>query len=63
MGYQITVSKEGVNVLGTAGTVLNNLIYHSDYNTLKYHIDGTFNLAMTLAMEKVFPEPVTPRRV
>jgi len=40
MVQAIKVSKQGVDVLGTAGTVPNNLIFDSNYNTFKIVKEG-----------------------
>lgn len=42
MTYQIKVSKQGIDVLGTGGTVPNNLIFDSNLNTFKIVASGTF---------------------
>lgn len=44
MGYKIAVSKSRFNVL--TETDPNNLIFSSDYNTLKYDIAGTLSFSM-----------------
>jgi len=44
MGYKIAISKAGYNVL--TETDPNNLIFSSDYNTLKYDIAGTLSFNM-----------------
>lgn len=41
MSQVMKVSKEGYDVMGTAGTVPNNLNYSSEYNTLKYYTAGS----------------------
>lgn len=42
----IKVSKQGIDVIGTAGTVPNNLIFDGQYNTFKilYQGIGTLNI-------------------
>jgi hypothetical protein len=42
MAYKLRISKSGYNVL--TETNLNNIIFDSDYNTLKYHSSGSVNL-------------------
>ena len=49
MSQVIAVSKEGIDVSGTAGTVPNNLNYSSAYNTLKYYTSGSVQLSATAA--------------
>ena len=39
----LKISKAGVNVV--TGTAPDNLIFSSDYNTLKYHLSGTINVS------------------
>lgn len=45
MAYKIVISKVGYNVL--TETDPNNLIFSSDYNTLKYYASGLLNLTFT----------------
>jgi len=47
MSDDIRISKQGIDVLGTAGTVPNNLIFHSSYNTFKILAEGTTNISYT----------------
>jgi len=49
MNQIIRVSKDNIDVLGTAGTAPNNLNYSSDYNTLKYYADGTLQIVVNRA--------------
>lgn len=44
MSYAIKASKANINAI--TETALDNLSYHSDYNTLKYHLSGTTNLTI-----------------
>ena len=44
MAYKIAISKPGFNVL--TETDPNNLIFSSDFNTLKYDISGTVSFSM-----------------
>lgn len=41
MTQLIRISKQGINVLGTTGTVPNNLIFDSEINTFKIVATGT----------------------
>jgi len=41
MGQKIRVSKSGFNVL--TETSLDNVVYDSDYDTLKYYVSGSVN--------------------
>lgn len=45
MGFKISTSKDGFDVLGTAITNPNNVNYDSDYNTLKYYSQGSIQVA------------------
>lgn len=45
MTYKIAIAKSTVNVL--TETDPNNLIFSSDYNTLKYYTSGTITLSVT----------------
>ncbi len=47
MAYKLNISKPGFNVL--TETDPNNLIFSSDYNTLKYFISGTITLVYNSA--------------
>lgn len=44
MGYKIRVAKDGYNV--ETETNLNNIVYDSDYDTLKYYVSGTGSLVV-----------------
>ncbi len=47
MSEKIAITKAGYDILGTAGTVVENLTYSSDYNTLKYYTSGSASLTLT----------------
>jgi len=47
MSDDIRISKQGIDVLGTAGTIPNNLIFHSSYNTFKILAEGTVGISYT----------------
>ena len=47
MSQIIRISKQGIDVLGTAGTVPNNLISDSDLNTFKILTTGTVSVSYT----------------
>lgn len=51
MTQVIKISKTNIDALGTAGTVPDNLIFSSDYNTLKYYAVGS----TTLSGSAVYP--------
>lgn len=44
MAYKLAISKAGYNVLTETGP--NNLIFSSDYNTLKYYSSGSLSLSV-----------------
>lgn len=49
MSQVIAVSKDNIDVVGTAGTIPNNLNYSSAYNTLKYYTAGSTTLTTSAA--------------
>lgn len=51
MSYEIVVSKPGNNVLTT--TAPDDLIYSSQYNTLKYHAQGSISVTLTAGTPSV----------
>lgn len=50
MSFKIAASKDNIDVMGTTGTVPNNLTYSSDYNTLKYYAQGSLTVAGSAAV-------------
>lgn len=45
----VKVSKAGIDVLGTVGTVPNNLIFDSQFNTFKILAEGTTSLTLGMS--------------
>lgn len=46
MAYKLVISKPGYNVL--TETDNNNLVFSSDYNTLKYYTNGSINVGVNV---------------
>jgi len=46
MTQALVVSKDGIDALGTAISNPNNVIFSSEYNTLKYYLSGTLALSI-----------------
>lgn len=47
MAYKLRVSKAGFNAISESN--LNNIVYDSDYDTLKYYSNGSINLPVNAA--------------
>ncbi len=57
MGYKIAISKSGFNVL--TETNPDNLIFSSDYNTLKYYVSGSGSVTITASGAGQFDNTAT----
>ena len=57
MSQKIRISKSGYNAITETGT--DNMVFDSDYNTLKYHLEGSTSLTFSSATPETKETTIT----